>query len=257
MENHYFQNEKQGTIEELNRQIKKCNLCPLSSDRIHALPGEGNVNARLFFIAQAPGEIEDNEGRMFVGPTGKVVDELFNESGLKRGEVYMTNLIKCRLPKNRKPKQKETELCSRYLKQEIEIVQPEFVIPLGYFATKFIFGFYLGKKELPEYATGKLFVGKKFKIFPLKHPSSVLYSPENMQSIKHDFMKIPVFKHECKWHPVCPMKYFYEQGKLDRKWIDLYCKGNWKSCVRYQMEERGQYHPDNMLPDGNIDESLQ
>lgn len=61
---------------------------------------------------------------------------------------------------------------------------------------------------------------------------------------------------ECKWHPVCPMKYYYEQGKLDRKWIDLYCKGDWKSCVRYKMEASGQYHPDNMLPDGSIDVQL-
>jgi len=60
----------------------------------------------------------------------------------------------------------------------------------------------------------------------------------------------------CKWFSVCPMKYFYENGKLDKKWIDSYCKGNWKSCERYQMEESGKYHPDNMLPDGRIDDSL-
>ncbi len=60
----------------------------------------------------------------------------------------------------------------------------------------------------------------------------------------------------CKWFSVCPMKRFYEEGKLAEKWINKYCKGNWKSCKRYQMEERGEYHPPNMLPDGTIDESL-
>jgi hypothetical protein len=60
----------------------------------------------------------------------------------------------------------------------------------------------------------------------------------------------------CKWYPVCPMKWFYEQGKLDEKWINNYCKGDWSSCVRYIMEEKGQYHPDNMLPDGTIDKNL-
>ena len=60
----------------------------------------------------------------------------------------------------------------------------------------------------------------------------------------------------CKWFPVCPMKRYYEAGKLDKKWIDKYCKGNWKECVRYKMEEEGKYHPDWMLPNGIIDESL-
>ncbi len=61
---------------------------------------------------------------------------------------------------------------------------------------------------------------------------------------------------ECKWYRVCPMRRFYQAGKLDRKWIDNYCKGNWKICVRYKMEEKGKYHPDNMLPDGTIDNNL-
>lgn len=61
---------------------------------------------------------------------------------------------------------------------------------------------------------------------------------------------------ECKWYPVCPMKYFYEAGKLDEKWINNYCHGNWLKCIRYQLEETGQYHPDSMLPDGSIDENL-
>lgn len=60
----------------------------------------------------------------------------------------------------------------------------------------------------------------------------------------------------CKWFPVCPMKWYYEQGRLDRKWIELYCQGDWKNCIRYQMEESAQYHSDNMLPDGSIDKSL-
>ncbi len=69
-------------------------------------------------------------------------------------------------------------------------------------------------------------------------------------------MKIPVFKANCKWYPACPMKTFYEKGKLDKQWIEKYCKGDWTSCVRYNLEETGQLHPDNMLPDGTIDEKL-
>lgn len=65
-----------------------------------------------------------------------------------------------------------------------------------------------------------------------------------------------LFQKQCKWYPVCPMKRFFEQGKLDKKWIELYCKGDRENCVRYWLEETGQYHPDNMLPDGTIDETL-
>ncbi len=61
---------------------------------------------------------------------------------------------------------------------------------------------------------------------------------------------------QCKWYPVCPMKYYYEKGKLDKKWVEEYCWGDWTRCVRYQMEEKGEYHPDWMLPDGMLDESL-
>jgi hypothetical protein len=65
-----------------------------------------------------------------------------------------------------------------------------------------------------------------------------------------------LFQKQCKWYPACPMKEFFEQGKLDKKWIEMYCKGDWDSCVRYRMEEKGQFHPDNMLPDGSVSERL-
>jgi len=70
-------------------------------------------------------------------------------------------------------------------------------------------------------------------------------------------MIVNCFEKQCKWYPVCPIKRFFEQNKLDKKWIELYCKGDWKSCIRYQMEEEGRFHPDNMLPDGSISEKLQ
>jgi uracil-DNA glycosylase len=244
-----------GKYEELtilNNRIKGCSRCRLSSERIHAVCGEGNLNARLFFIAQAPGEMEDKAGKMFIGPTGKVFDELFSEISLNRSEVYMTNLIKCRLPKNRKPKNDEIELCGKYLEQEIEIVKPEFLIPLGYHATKYILSRFCNENSSSSDFVGKLIDCKGQKIYPLRHPSAVLYNPSFKQTMSRDFKKISVLKEVCKWYPVCPMKRFFEKGRLDKKWIELYCKGDWESCVRYRMEENGQFHPDNMLPDGNI-----
>jgi uracil-DNA glycosylase family 4 len=241
-------NEKIKQIEILNAQIKICNNCCLSSGRTYAICGEGNLNSRIFFIAQAPGEAEDRDNKMFVGPTGAVMNELFREANIKRGEVYMTNLIKCRLPKNRKPKQNEIDVCGLYLENEIAIINPEFLIPMGYHATKYIFSRYCKEYTLPSDPAGNLFYCNGIKVYSLHHPSSVLYNPS--------FRKISVFQTDCKWYPVCPIKMFYEEGKLERKWIELFCKGDWESCIRYQMEENSVPHPDNMLPDDNINKKL-
>jgi len=143
-----------------------------------------------FFIAQAPGEMEDKAGKMFIGPTGKVFDELFSEISLSRSEVYMSNLIKCRLPKNRKPKSDEIELCGKYLEQEIEIVKPEFLIPLGYHATKYILNRFCNKNSSSSDFVGKLIDCNGQKIYPLRHPSAVLYNPSLMQTMRRDFKRI-------------------------------------------------------------------
>jgi len=112
---------------------------------MNAICREGNLNAKIILIAQAPGEKEDKEnkeGRMFIGPSEKVLDELLNTAGIKRDEIYMTNLIKCMLSKCKKPKQDEIEACSYYLNEEIKLVNPEILVPLGYHATRYIFLWY-------------------------------------------------------------------------------------------------------------------
>ena len=129
-------------IDELNREIKRCIKCRLSETRINALCGEGHLNAKFMLIAQAPGENENREGKMFIGPSGKVLDELLSITNINREDIYMTNLVKCMLPKYRKPKQDEIEICSKYLDKEIEIINPKILFPLGYYATKYLFDKY-------------------------------------------------------------------------------------------------------------------
>ena len=247
-------------IDELNKRIKECKRCRLSETRINALCGEGNLNAKIMLIAQAPGEKEDKEGKMFIGPSGKVLDELLSKAGIKRSEIYMTNLIKCMLPKYRKPKQDEIEACSYYLNEEIKLINPEILVPLGYHATRYIFQKYgiqsPSKTEISK-VFGKLFLVDDNKILPLSHPAALLYNPKIKQDLIKTYRKLKVVSKDCKWYPVCPMKRFYEEGKLDKRWIELYCKGDWRSCIRYQMEERGQYHPDWMLPDGSLNKGLE
>ena len=240
-------------IASLNEEIKKCKRCDLWKTALHKVVGEGNLNARVMLIAQAPGKVENKKGKMFLGPSGKILDELFKETGIDRKQFYITNLIKCMLPKYRKPKKDEIEACSNFLDREIEIINPEILVPLGYFATKYIFDKY--GIEMPEEFYGKLFISKK-KIYPIHHPASLIYHNNLKEKMVMEYRKLKVFLHECKWFSVCPMHHFYNEGKIDRKWIELYCKGDWESCRRYQMEENGIWHPDNMLPDGSIDESL-
>ena len=247
------------TISDLNKEIKKCKKCRLCETRTNALCGEGNPNSKAMLIAQAPGRNENIAGKMFIGPSGKVLDELLREVTVDRNEIYMTNLVKCILPNNRKPKQDEIEICSRYLNKEIELTAPKALIPLGYHATRYVFREYaLSLPSNPEHHTvyGRIFWASDVKILPLRHPAALLYNSFIRETMLGNYRKIRTLLEDCKWYPACPMKIFYEQGKLSKKWVELYCKGDWETCIRYQMEERGGSHPDWMLPDGSIDERL-
>ena len=245
-------------MEGLNREIRSCRGCRLAETRTNALCGEGNLKARLMLVAQAPGENEDREGKMFIGPSGRVLNELLKEAGIAREEVYMTNLVKCKLPGYRRPKLDEIQACSRYLDREIELVNPAVIVPLGYYATRYIFEKYgLDLPAKPEFhqVYGRLLLGER-KVFPLQHPAALLYDESAREKLVKNYRKLKVLSRDCKWYSVCPMKWFYESGRLSRRWIELYCKGDWENCTRYQMEEKGEPHPDWMLPDGSLDESL-
>jgi len=180
-------------IDELNKSIKECRRCRLSETRMNAICGEGSLNAKIMLIAQAPGEKEDREGKMFVGPSGKVLDELLNKAGIKRHEIYMTNLIKCMLPKYRKPKQDEIEACSYYLNEEIRLINPKILAPLGYYATRYIFqkyGILLPSKAELSSVFGRLFLAKDKKILPLSHPAILLYNSDFKPDLIKSYKKL-------------------------------------------------------------------
>ncbi len=246
-------------MEDLRIRIKSCTKCRLSETRAHALCGEGDLDAKLMLVAQAPGIQEDKEGRMFIGPSGKVLDKLLIMSHISRDEIYMTNLVKCMLPKYRKPKQDEIETCSPYLDSEIKLINPAVLVPLGHYSTVYIFqkyGFSLQSKQKFFTVYGKLFLAHNHKILPLQHPAALLYNPSMEDVMITNYHKLYVLSGECKWYQVCPMKRYYENGLLNHTWVELYCKGDWERCVRYHLQEKGESHPDWMLPDGTIDEEL-
>ena len=246
-------------LETLNKKIKQCVKCRLSETRTQSLCGEGNPHAKIMLVAQAPGIKEDKEGRMFIGPSGKILDELLELNNVQKNTLYLTNLVKCMLPKYRKPKQDEINICSEYLNKEVELIDPQVLVPLGHFATKYLFEkYHLEIPSKPNFYTlyGKLFLVNKRKILPLQHPAAVLHDSSIKIVLTKNYHKLNVLSKDCKWYTVCPMKRYYENGLLERKWVDLYCKGDWENCVRYHMEENGEPHPDWMLPDGTIEEEL-
>ncbi len=188
-------------LDDLNEEIKRCQKCRLSKSRINALCGEGDSNAKLMLIAQAPGENEDREGKMFIGPSGKVLDELLEMADIDRKEIYMTNLVKCMLPKYRKPKRDEIGACSHYLDSEIELINPKILAPLGYYAIKYIFEKYaiaLPPKAEFHKVFGKVFLTGDKKIIPLQHPAAVLYNHSIKMVLIKNYRKMRVLLTDCK-----------------------------------------------------------
>ncbi len=188
--------EKQESLDVLNYQIRACKRCGLSVTRKHALTGEGNIDARILFVALSPGAKEDLQNRMFIGPSGQVFNKLLHAAGIDRKLVFMTNLVKCILPKNRKPKMDEIESCSLFLNDEISIINPEIIVPLGYYATRAILEkYHAGSIEATmsfSKINGKLLDLDGKKIFPLPHPAALLYNPsfepdtiEKYKKLKH------------------------------------------------------------------------
>lgn len=180
-------------INELNGKIKLCTNCRLHKTRKNAITGEGNFNAKIIIIAQAPGGIEDREGEMFIGPSGKIFDRLLQNAKIQRQGIYITNLIKCYLPKCRRPSKNEIEQCSAYLNMEIEIVDPQVIVTLGFHATRYIFRKYnLNRPPKNEYKNlfGKQFNVKNRIIFPVRHPTAILFNPEKEEIIQENYNMI-------------------------------------------------------------------
>lgn len=183
-----WMNRRLERLKELNNEIEDCRKCRLWKTRTNALPGEGDISSDVMLIAQAPGETEDKEGRMFVGPSGEVLDELLSEAGVSREDFFMTNLLKCMLPDYRKPRSDEIEACSSFLDREIRIVDPVLLCPLGYYSTRYLFRKYgiRDKLEFPEIC-GDILSPSDRKILPLGHPAAVLYDDSVKEGMVEDY----------------------------------------------------------------------
>ncbi|MEM4772734.1 MAG: uracil-DNA glycosylase [Nanoarchaeales archaeon] len=181
-------NPKEKLISEINEKIKICKLCDLYKIRKNAVPGEGNINSKIMLIGLGPGKDEDIQGRPFVGAAGKFLNELLNLVGIKREEVYITNVVKC-IPPNNKPNEHQIFICtSNYLDKQIEVIKPRLIITLGEIATKYIFE-KNGKKFVNMSVHGKIFEFKNYFVLPMFHPASALYNPSLKEKIINDWLK--------------------------------------------------------------------
>lgn len=178
-------------LDKLAEKIKKCRLCRLCKLAKNAVPGEGNFQAEIMFIGEAPGRLEDDQGRPFVGAAGKLLNKLLEEAGLQREDVFITSIIKHRPPENRDPLPDEIEACAPYLEEQIKIVQPKLIVTLGRHAmNKFLPGERISQVH-GKIKRLKVLFSKKLIIFPMYHPASALYNPGLRTTLLKDINKIP------------------------------------------------------------------
>ena len=180
-------------MEKIARKVRVCVKCPLWQGRRNAVPGEGNIDAAVMFVGEAPGYWEDVKGLPFVGAAGKVLDELLERIELPRGNVFITNIVKCRPPENRGPRQLEVTTCtSLYLNRQIGLFQPEIIATLGRHSTAYIFSKAgLKKVENITELRGKVFeinlLGFSVSVIPMYHPASILHNPRYRDKLEGDF----------------------------------------------------------------------
>ena len=164
-----------------------CTKCPLHKSRKKAVPGEGNPKAEIFFIGEGPGSSEDEVGRPFVGEAGKFLDELLASAKIKREDVFITNIVKCRPPNNRDPLDEEVRICTTaYLYDQIRLIKPKLIVTLGRHSMHQFF---------PQIRSISAVHGKAYKkagqVYMLMyHPAAALYQANLKQTIKEDFKKI-------------------------------------------------------------------
>ena len=183
---------KKELMEVVANEVKACRKCQLWKTRSNAVPGEGSLDATTLFIGEAPGYWEDVKGRPFVGAAGKLLGTLLADANLSRSTVYITNVVKCRPPKNRVPSPVEVKTCTPYLNRQIKTIQPEIIVTLGRHATSYVLS-EAGVKEVVgitklrgEVYSAKLF-GLSFSVLPTFHPAAVLHNPKYEDPLKHDF----------------------------------------------------------------------
>jgi DNA polymerase len=169
----------------IKQNVIECVKCDLSKTRTNSVPGKGNFKSNVMFVGEAPGKNEDKNGEPFIGVAGKKLSAALEKAGISREEVYITNIVKCRPPKNRVPTTTERGTCKEYLKQEISIIKPKIICILGNTA----FNSLLGGSEITKFR-GKLVRKDKQLYFLTVHPAATIYNQELIKVLNKDIVKL-------------------------------------------------------------------
>ncbi len=180
--------EQQRVEEQLERiaqRVRVCTRCDLWRTRTQAVPGEGNPRAEVMFIGEAPGYHEDQQGRPFVGAAGQYLNELLQRAGLRREEVYITNVVKCRPPGNRDPLPDELAACAPYLDEQLEVIRPRVIVTLGRYSMSRWF-----PTEKISRVHGQARRVGNYLVVPMYHPAAALHQPALKELVEKDFEKL-------------------------------------------------------------------
>ncbi len=210
--------QRRARLGELNEKMRRCVACALARGRTKVVPGEGRIDADIMFIGEAPGYYEDQQGRPFVGAAGQFLEQLLESIGLKRSDVFIANVIKCRPPSNRDPLPAEIDSCSAWLDEQIDIIQPKVVVTLGrYSLSRYFPGQPISRIHGQARKFGNLHV------VPMYHPAAALHQGSLRRVIEDDFKRIPAYveqalkEYEAAHQPVlatAPTAPAIEQGRL-------------------------------------------
>ena len=183
--------ERREDLVALYREASGCVRCPLHEGRTNVVFGNGNANADLMFVGEAPGHHEDLQGLPFVGRAGQLLDELLAEIGLSRKDVFVANTLKCRPPGNRDPQPEEIDTCKPYLNRQIELIEPKVICTLGNFATKLLTRSNRGITSVHGRPQVHELGGRTVRVYPLYHPAAALRSTGTLGQLREDFARLP------------------------------------------------------------------
>ncbi len=183
--------ERREALKVLYHEARGCTRCPLHQTRTQVVFGNGNANADLMFVGEAPGANEDRMGLPFVGAAGKLLDKLLGEIGVERADVFVANILKCRPPDNRDPHPNEIESCRAYLDRQIELIEPVVISTLGNFSTKLLRADTTGISRLHGQEEVRVVGSRAVRLYPLYHPAAALYTPSTLEALRSDFHRIP------------------------------------------------------------------
>ena len=186
-----MRNPKLEEYERLVREIASCTRCPLHLSRRNPVPGEGPLDADVMVVGEAPGRKEDEEGRPFVGPAGQLLNRLLELAGLRREEVYITNVVKCRPPGNRDPRPEEVEACLPYLRRQIRLIRPKLIIAVGRHAARTLYSLAGLRWSSMSRQHGEVrravIEGLEVLLAATYHPAAALYKPPIRRILEEDF----------------------------------------------------------------------